>query len=115
MERRLIKSGDTGERNVDIIRNIRDALKVIKFHIRASTSGRVLQRRERTGLGPKGRERKGDWGRVEKDGAHLVAVRGLSLGLFFLFAVLLRFQPSISLISRSDGRHRHVACILAIS
>lgn len=53
-ERRLIKSADIGERNVDIIRNIRDALKVIRFHIRASTAGRVLQRRERTRLGIEG-------------------------------------------------------------
>lgn len=59
MERRLIKSADTGERNVDIIRNIRDALKVIRFHIRASAAGRVLQRRERTGLGPGRRDGKG--------------------------------------------------------
>lgn len=62
VERRLIKSADTGERNVDIIRNIRDALKVIRFHIRASAAGRVLHRRERTRLGPKGREREVGFG-----------------------------------------------------
>lgn len=33
-ERRLIKLADTEEGNVDIIRNIRDAVKVIRFHIR---------------------------------------------------------------------------------
>lgn len=63
MEERLIKSADTGERNVDIIRNIRDALKVIRFHIRASAAGRVLQRRERTGLELKGKVGgRGNWG-----------------------------------------------------
>lgn len=108
-ERRLIKSTDTGERNVDIIRNIRDALKVIGFHIRASTARALLQRQKRkkekeresererenergNGAGTvKGWKGKGHQssrrGRVEKDGAHLAAVRGLSLGLFFLFAV----------------------------
>lgn len=36
VDRPLIKSTDIGERNVDIIRNIRDALKVIRFHMGAS-------------------------------------------------------------------------------
>lgn len=68
-ERRLIKSADTGERNVDIIRNIRDALKVIRFHIRASTARTVLQRqkeRERE----RARERGGDREGMKGEGAH---------------------------------------------
>jgi len=86
-ERRLIKSADTEEGNVDIIRNIRDAVKVIRFHIRGKHSGQSVAKVE--GPGRDRRDGKGKWdrrGRVE-DGAHLAAVRGLSLGLFFLFAV----------------------------
>lgn len=88
-ERRLIKLADTEEGNVDIIRNIRDAVKVIRFHIRGIPQRAECCRGRGAGAGPKGLEEKtGDKrGRVEKDGAHLAAVRGLSLGLFFLFAV----------------------------
>lgn len=55
---------DIGERNVDIIRNIRDALKVIRFHIGASALGRVLQRQKRggdrrSGKGDRGEDRGG--------------------------------------------------------
>lgn len=52
-EGRIIEeTADIGERNVDIIRNIRDALKVIRFHIRAFT--------ERTECVGTERERGGD-------------------------------------------------------
>lgn len=87
-KRRLIKSADTEEGNVDIIRNIRDAVKVIRFHIRGIHSGQSVAEVERPGRDRRdGKGRWDRWGRVEKDGAHLTAVRGLSLGLFFLFAV----------------------------
>lgn len=46
----LKKSADTGERNVDIIRNIRDALKVIRFHMGASVGQSIAVA-----------ERGGDW------------------------------------------------------
>lgn len=60
---RLIKSADTEERNVDIIRNIRDALKVIRFHMGASVGQSVAEakwggdRRDReSGIAKGGRE-----------------------------------------------------------
>lgn len=74
-ERRLIKSTDTGERNVDIIRNIRDALKVIRFHIRASTAERSVAVVARTGRGPKGTGREGGY-MVDGEGWRRSALSG---------------------------------------